>query len=138
MMSKAILVDTSPLVAILSPRDNYHQICINTLKKIQPPLLTTWAVITEVLWLIRHNKKAIKALFTMIEGQLIKIVPLSNDSIIWLKDFLLNYHDMGVQVADASLCYLAEIEEIDTVFTLDRKDFTIYRIKGNQALQIIP
>ena len=74
----------------------------------------------------------------MIDGQLITIKPLHNESIMWLKKFMLNYHDMGVQIADASLCYLAESHKIDTVFTLDRKDFSIYRIKGKQSLYIIP
>lgn len=44
-MNQKIIVDTSPLVAILSSRDNYHQICVETLKIIEPPMLTTWAVI---------------------------------------------------------------------------------------------
>lgn len=138
MKNQSIIVDTSPLVAILSPRDNYHQICVNTLKNIQPPLLTTWAVITEILWLIRDNKKAIESLFIMVEGNLIKIVELPEDAIIWLKNFMLNYYDMGVQIADASLCYLAETYQLKIIFTLDRKDFSIYRIKNNQHFTIIP
>jgi uncharacterized protein len=133
-----IIVDTSSLVAILSPRDNYHQICINTLKTIKPPLLTTYAVITETLWLIRDNKKAIESLFTMIEGNLIKVEELPDEAISWLKKFMLNYYDMGVQIADASLCYLAEIHQSNVIFTLDRKDFSIYRIKNNQSFTIIP
>lgn len=70
-MNQKIIVDTSPLVAILSSRDNYHQICVETLKIIESPMLTTWAVITETLWLIRQNKMAIKSLFIMIEGGLL-------------------------------------------------------------------
>ena len=138
MKNQQIMVDTSPLVAILSPRDNYHQICVDTLKNIKPPLLTTWAVITEIFWLIRDNKKAVESLFKMLEGNLIKIVELSEESIIWLKNFMLNYYDMGVQIADASLCYLAETYQINIIFTLDRKDFSIYRIKNNQYFTIIP
>jgi hypothetical protein len=137
-MKNRILVDSSPLVAILSPQDHYHQICLDTLKNIKPPLLTTWAVITETLWLIRHNQKAIESLFKMIERGLVQIDPLSDDAISWLGQFMLKYHDMGVQIADASLCYLAETYDLKEVFTLDRKDFNIYRIKNNRALKIIP
>jgi predicted nucleic acid-binding protein len=105
---------------------------------IQPPLLTTWAVLTEVFWLIRGDSMAINTLFTMLEGGLVEIDPLAGDAVIWLRAFMSKYQDIGVQVADASICYLAEKHEIDTVFTLDRRDFSIYRIKGNQALKIIP
>lgn len=137
-MNQKVIIDASPLVAILSPRDNYHQSCVATLKLLQPPLLTTWAVLTEVFWLIRGNSIAINQLFLMLERGLIEIDPLAEDAVIWLKDFMMKYHDMGVQVADASLCYLAEKYEINTIFTLDRRDFSIYRIKGNEALRIIP
>jgi len=44
----------------------------------------------------------------MIENGLIEVVHLPKDSVYWLKGFLLKYHDMGAQLADASLCYLAE------------------------------
>ena len=137
-MKNVVLVDTSPLVAILSPQDDYHKICLDTLKTIKPPLLTTWAVITEILWLIRNNKKAIESLFKMIEGGLVQIDPLSDDAISWLSQFMLKYYDMGVQIADASLCYLAETYDLTVVFTLDRKDFSIYKVKNGTTLKIIP
>jgi uncharacterized protein len=89
-------VDKSLLVAILSSKDNYHQICVEILKTIEPPMLTTWAVITETLWLIGQNKMAIKSLFIMIEGGLLEIPTLPDNAIIWLKNFMLKYHDMGV------------------------------------------
>jgi len=58
-MSQRLLVDTGPVVAILSPTDNYHLICVEQLKTLKPPLLTCWAVITEVHWLVRNNKIAV-------------------------------------------------------------------------------
>lgn len=81
MISRQVLIDTSPIVAILSPQDTYHQVCVDTLKQLNPPLITCWAVITEVLWLLRGNKKAIASLYTMIEGNLLQINHLSKDSI---------------------------------------------------------
>jgi predicted nucleic acid-binding protein len=138
MINQKIIIDTSPIVAILSPQDNFHQICVETLKQIKPPMLTCWTVLTETLWLIRHNKKAIESLFMMIENDLLEIAELPRNSTIWLKNFMLKYYDMGVQIADASLCYLAETYQIQTVFTLDRTDFSIYRIKGNHSFNIIP
>lgn len=137
-MTQQVLIDTSPIVAVLSENDDYHQICLDTLKQLNPPLITSWAVLTEVLWLIRKNKKHIASLFLMIEGNLLQVVNLPEESTPWLKNYLLKYHDIGAQIADISLCYLAETQNINIIFTLDKKDFNIYRINNNQALKIIP
>ena len=42
------------------------------------------------------------------------------------------------QLADAALVYLAERDHIRSIFTLDQRDFSIYRLKRNRALRIIP
>lgn len=137
-MNQPILIDTSPIVAILSSKDTHHQICVDTLKNLQPPLITCWAVLTEVLWLIRQNKITINALFLMIENNLLKVVHLPEVATPWLKNYYLQYYDIEPQIADISLCYLAETNNINTIFTLDKRDFSIYRINGNKALTIIP
>ncbi len=68
------------------------------------------------------------------------ILPLDLDSaaVPWLAKLLDKYRDLGAQLADASLCYLAEREQINSVFTLDRRDFTVYRIRQNQPLGLFP
>ncbi|MGZ3384952.1 MAG: hypothetical protein ACXWNF_08545 [Isosphaeraceae bacterium] len=48
------------------------------------------------------------------------------------------YESAGLQLADAALAYLAERENIRTVFTIDRRDFSIIRLKRNRMLRIIP
>ena len=137
-MNSSVLIDTGPLVAILSPKDDYHQICIDTLKSLKSPLLTTWPVITETHWLTRQNSKIVTSLFKMIEANVIQALDLPSESIPWMKNFLLKYEDIGAQIADVSLCYFAEACKIDTIFTLDKRDFSIYRIKNNRYLNIIP
>jgi uncharacterized protein len=138
MINQQVLIDTGPLVAILSPTDHHHQICVDTFKKLQPPLITCWPVLTEAHYLLRQNKTAIMALFSMLEHGLIKVVELPQDSVSWLKQFNLKYHDIEAQIADISLCYLAETHNIDVIFTLDKRDFSIYRIRGNKSLIIMP
>jgi predicted nucleic acid-binding protein len=45
---------------------------------------------------------------------------------------------MGAQIADGALVYLAEREGIDTVFTLGRRDFLVYRLGNGRSLRILP
>ena len=48
------------------------------------------------------------------------------------------YEDIRPQLADAALVYLAGREGIDTIFTLDRRDFAVYRSTHNRAFRILP
>ena len=51
-----------------------------------------------------------------------------------------NLPQIGARVAraDGCLVYLAEQHGFDIVFTIDRRDFSIYRLSSGRALQIVP
>ena len=133
-----VLVDTGPLVAIVSRRDNHHQICVEQLRSITPPLFTSWPVITEAAWLLRREPSAIQRLLSSTGVGFIQLLSLDTDASAWLMKFLRRYQKLGAQVADGSLVYLAERENIDTVFTLDRRDFSIYRFRRNRSFYLLP
>jgi uncharacterized protein len=48
------------------------------------------------------------------------------------------FESAGVQFADAALAHLADRENIRTIFTTDRRDFSIIRLKRNRSLRLIP
>ncbi|MBI3619067.1 PIN domain-containing protein [Candidatus Peregrinibacteria bacterium] len=133
-----VLVDTGPLVAILSQRDAHHTACVEQLRKLSPPLLTCWPVITEAAWLLRTDLAAVQRLLDGFEVGLFQLLPLDASAMSWLSTFFTQYADQGVQLADACLVYLAEREKIDIVFTLDRRDFTVYRLANKKALKLLP
>jgi hypothetical protein len=134
----AILVDTGPLVAIASERDQHHQICVEQLRLLQPPLLTCWPVITEAAWLLRHHGSAVRRLLASFDVGLLKMLVLDDRAPSWVATFLARYHKMGAQIADGALVYLADREGIDTVFTLDRRDFLVYRLSDGRSLRVVP
>lgn len=133
-----VLVDTGPLVAIASSRDNYHQVCVEQLHSLTPPLFTCWPVITEAAWLLRNEPSAIQRLLQSADTGLFKILELDEKTPAWLAKFLHRYRKLGAQAADGCLVYLAERENIDTVFTLDRRDFSVYRFKRNKSFRLLP
>lgn len=134
----SILIDTGPIVAILSASDDRHQLCVETLKFLKPPMLTTWSVLTEAQYLLRRDKKALKALFGAFNEGLLMLENLSADALPWLERFFIKYEDINPQIADASLMYLAERKNINTIFTLDRRDFSIYRFDNKKAPNLVP
>ena len=137
-MKRQVLVDTGPLVAIFSQRDNAHESCITTLEQLSPPLITTWPVLTETAHFIRSYPGAVLNLLNSTLNGLFDVKELGPAATSWMLNYLKKYQDRKVSLADASLVYLAELNDLDTVFTLDRKDFLIYRTLTNRRLQIVP
>jgi len=133
-----VLLDTGPLVALLARNDAWHERCSEGLKEIAPPLLTCWPVLAEADWLLRDHTVGMQQLLGWIQSGLIRVLPIRDEAVPWLMTFLRKYQRLRPQLADASLVYLAESEGIDTIFTLDRRDFSAYRFANNRALRILP
>lgn len=74
----------------------------------------------------------------MVQTGAVKLVDLDAQALAWMFGFLARYASMRAQFADAAIMYIAEQEGIDKVFTLDRRDFSIYRTGSGKALTIVP
>ena len=135
---KPLLVDTGPLVAILNQKDAGHTDCAAYAADLTAPLLTTWTVLTEAAWILRDDLRDVSALVRMVADKNLQVAPLNSDAAGYIADFLDKYADQNPQIADASLMYLAEINRLDTVFTLDRRDFAVYRKKNGAVLNMVP
>ncbi|MBZ5682299.1 MAG: PIN domain-containing protein [Acidobacteriia bacterium] len=135
---KRILVDTGPLVAIFSPQDRQHETCVHTLRELPGPLLTCWPVITEAAWLLRPAPRAVQQLLGIIDGGFLELLPLAGAEAPSIAKIMQKYEDIRPQLADAALVYVADREKIETIFTLDRRDFAIYRSGRGHTLRIIP
>jgi predicted nucleic acid-binding protein len=135
---RRILLDTGPLVALLAQSDSRHQLCVDTFARLTPPLLTCWPVITEAVWLLRKQTRPIDKLADAHSAGIFVLLPLDSDSLTAIATIMRRYEDAGIQFADAALAHLAERENIRTVFTTDRRDFSIIRLKRNRALKLLP
>jgi uncharacterized protein len=133
-----VLLDTGPLVALLALNDVWHEKCVEQLKELAPPLLTSWLVLAEADWLLRTHPVAIQQMLSWVHSGMLRILPIGEEAIPWTMTFLRKYQKLKPQVADATLVYLAEVEDTDTVFTLDRRDFSAYRFGTNRSFRILP
>ncbi len=138
MTDRRVLLDTGPLVALLAENDAYHRQCVETLATLSPPLLTCWPVLTEAAWILRRYPHPADRLNDARSAGLFDILPLNAADLPAIAAVMRHYEDAGLQFADAALVHLAERENIRTVFTTDRRDFSIIRLKRNRTLKLLP
>ena len=133
-----ILVDTGPLVALIHEDDNEHRICKDTFLTFSEPLGTVWPVLTEALYLLNFSWEAQNALWEMIQVGAVEILPLGTDDVDRMRELMRTYRDLPMDLADAALVRVAERERLRRIFTLDRRDFQIYRPSRIGRFAIFP
>jgi uncharacterized protein len=124
-----ILVDTSPLVALFDPKDWQHDRCVQALKRIREPVLTTVPVLTEAFHMLRPESTGSDRLREFVEKGGLSIWLFNRPSLTRAFELMERYADHPMDLADASLVVAAESLGARKVFTVDRKDFETYRIR---------
>jgi hypothetical protein len=135
---RRVLVDTGPIVAILSRRDQYHRTCVEALRDMPGPLFTCWPVITEAAWLLRRDSNAVQKLLNSIDTGFLALLSLGTDDAKPITAIMKKYRNIRIQLADATLVHLAARDGLDTIFTLDQRDFSVYRLPKGRVFQILP
>ena len=133
-----ILVDAGPLVAVLHRDDDHHEECVDALKSVREPLGTVWPVIAEAMDLLGFSWDAQDALWDMLAGGPMRLIPLTVDDVPRMRALMRKYRDLPMDLADAALVRVAEREGIGRVFTLDRRDFSLYRPARIGRFAIVP
>jgi predicted nucleic acid-binding protein len=133
-----ILVDTGPLVAILSRDDSHHSACVSALRGMPGPLLSCWPVVTEAAWLLRRFPQAVQRLLGSVDRGFLELLPLAGAEAKAIASLMKRYENIRPQLADVALVYLAGRERIESIFTLDRRDFSIYRTGRKRSFRILP
>ena len=133
-----ILIDAGPLVAVLHRDDRNHERCVKTLRSLRDPVGTTWPVISEAMHLLRFSWEAQDGLWDLIVTEALHLVPIDTTDIHRMRQLMQKYKDLPMDLADATLVRVAEREGIRRVFTIDRRDFTLYRPAKIGRFLIIP
>jgi predicted nucleic acid-binding protein len=133
------LVDAGPLVALIDKGEPDHQRCVDTLGQLSGPLLTTWPAFTEAIYLLggAGGWPAQEALWRLVERDDLRLVDLDVSMRQRARDLMAKYHDVPMDLADASLVVVAESMNLRRVFSLD-SDFHVYRIRNRRALEVLP
>ncbi len=124
-----ILVDAGPLVALFDEDDQHHERCRRTLKTLDEKLITTIPVLTEALHLLRPGSPGPPRLIDYMRQGGLTVIPLDTELLRRCFELMLQYADIPMDFADASIVCAAEHTRTEKVFTVDRKHFATYRIR---------
>ena len=132
------LLDTGPLVALLSRDDAKHAACVAAFETVRGQLLTTEPVLTEAMHLLRRRRGGAGACleFFLRGGAL--LVPMTTERLHRCGDLMARYADTPMDFADASLVALADEFAIGRILTLDRRGFETYRWRQARSFTIAP
>jgi hypothetical protein len=134
----AILVDAGPLVALLHRDDQHHRECVDALAGLRDPLVSVWPAVTEAMYLLSFSWKAQDALWELIEEETVRMLPLESADHLRMRDLMRKFRTLPMDLADAALVRVAERERLRRIFTLDRRDFSLYRPAKLGRFVIIP
>jgi predicted nucleic acid-binding protein len=132
------LVDAGPLVALIHEDDDFHELCKEAFATLRELLGTVWPVVTEAMHLLRFSWRAQSALWEMLSTDAVRLLSLDQNDVARMKELMEKYRDQPMDLADAAIVRVAEREKIRQVFTLDRRDFQIYRPSRLGRFAILP
>ncbi len=135
---RSVLLDTGALVALLDKSEKNHEPCLRFLKEFRGQLVTTEPVLTEAIYLLGPSVKAQKACIEFILRGGATLVPQSPASLARACDLIVKYENIPMDFADATLVVLAEDTATLEIFTLDKRGFNSYRLKGKKAFELWP
>ena len=133
-----VLIDTGPLVALFDESEPDHDRCKEALKKLKGSLLTTWPVLTESFYLLEGWSPGQRELWNFMLAGGLTVCEVPQTEYNRMADLMEKYADLPMDLADATLVVLGEIRKTNRIFTLDRRDFSIYRPRHCKRFQIVP
>ncbi len=66
------------------------------------------------------------------------MAPIHDAELPEIQALMSRYWDLPMDLADATLVYLAKRETLSTILTVDHADFDTYRIEGKRRFRVIP
>lgn len=133
---KQTLVDAGPLIAFCNEADEHHDWATQSMQQLQRPLLTCEAVLAEATYHMSKQGGDPALLLDWSSNGILKVALNLEQEASAVGQLLRRYQDQRMDLADACLVRLAELQPDCQVFTVDR-DFLVYRRHGKQGIPLL-
>jgi uncharacterized protein len=135
-----IVVDSGVLVAVADADDAHHLVCTRLLDERGDEFVVPAPVVVEVSWILgRHVSAQVESSFlaSLAEGEL-RVEDLEEADYGRMAELVESYSDLRLGAVDAAVVSVAERLGVDTVATIDRRDFTVVRPRHVGHFELVP
>lgn len=138
---RSVLLDAGPLIALFAVDDRHHERYRTLLRNLSPSglrLLTTWPCIVEASYLLECPQRF--EMLHWIELGAALVYPFEAYHLADLAKWMKQYTEAGkreMDLADASLYWLAAETGFREIMTVDVADFSRYRLPDGSAFVLL-
>jgi len=137
MSASLCLLDTGPIVALLSENNQDHERAKNLFSQHEAPFRTCESVLSEACFLLaRVTSSGPEKVLSLAEKGFFEITFYLEDHWDLVCALLEKYRDQSISLADACLIRCAEIHNEARILTFD-SDFEVYRWGRNKKFEIL-
>ena len=138
---RSCLIDSGPLIALFAVDDHHHARFDALVKELSAGglrLITTWPCIVEASYLLEMPQRFEMLKWIELGGATVYPFEPANlgDIVRWMR----RYSEAGkreMDLADASLYWLAAETGVTEILTVDVSDFSRYRLPRGKALTLL-
>ena len=135
-----MLTDAGPLIALIDRRDQHHRACMAAVNGMPRPLETVLPALVEAMYMLgeRSGWRGQEELWQLFQLRELVVAALDDVDLNRACELMRQYRDVPMDFADATLVALAERRNQPEMFTLDRRGFLTYRLRGRRAFVLQP
>ncbi len=100
--------------------------------------MTTWPVLTECFCLLGFSSEAQQDVWRFLKRGGMRIFPLDETHFSRCRDLMRQFHNLPMDLADPSMVVAADELGTARVFTLDHRDFSVYRFRKTGRFKLSP
>jgi predicted nucleic acid-binding protein len=137
---KSVIVDASFLVSLTSAKERHHAACVQVAQELDSHLIVPITVIPEAAHLIakRISHRAMRLFLDKLRNPQWRIENVTSADYERAVEVLTIYQDAELDFADGTIVAIGERMNVDTILTLDRRDFYMIRPLHTDHFTILP
>jgi uncharacterized protein len=138
---RSCLIDSGPLIALFAVDDHHHARFDALVKELSVGglrLITTWPCIVEASYLLEIPQRFEMLKWIELGGAV--VYPFESAHLGEIVRSMRRYSERGkreMDLADASLCWLAAETGLTEILTVDVSDFSRYRLPRGKAFTLL-